>query len=150
MEYLLVAVQIVVTIVLLTLVTRFANKRLVHHFEGKPHLAFRRQLIQLGGIVLVILLLILFLPLDTALRGQLLGLFGIIDSATIALSSTTLVGNVMAGIMLKTIGSCRPGHYISVGDHFGRIASTDTRQGPELQTLHFLSHGRRERRDRSA
>jgi small conductance mechanosensitive channel len=125
MEYLYAAVQIVATIVLLTLAARFANKRLVDHFEGKPHLAFRRQLIQLGGIVLVILLLILFLPLDTALRGQLLGLFGIVISATIALSATTLVGNVMAGIMLKTIGSCRPGNYITVGDHFGRITSMD-------------------------
>jgi len=133
MEYVLDAVRIVVTIVLLALATRFANQRLVQHFEGKPQLAFRRQLIQLGGIVLAVLLLILFLPLDTALRGQLLGLYGIIISATIALSSTTLVGNVMAGIMLKTIGSCRPGNYITVGDHFGRITAMDLLH-TELQT----------------
>jgi small-conductance mechanosensitive channel len=125
MDALWILAQIVATIVLLTVATRFANTRLVRHFEGKPHLAFRRQLIQLGGIVLVILLLILFLPLNTALRGQLLGLFGIIISATIALSSTTLVGNVMAGIMLKTISSCQPGDYVTVGDHFGRITSMD-------------------------
>ncbi|MCH9695274.1 MAG: mechanosensitive ion channel [Gammaproteobacteria bacterium] len=133
MGYLLTATQISITILALVLLTRFANQRLVKHFDGKPHLAFRRQLIQLGGIVLAVLLLILFLPLDTALRGQLLSLFGLIVSATIALSSTTLVGNVMAGIMLKTVGSCRPGNYITVGDHFGRITTMDLLH-TELQT----------------
>jgi small-conductance mechanosensitive channel len=125
MYYLLTAAQVAATFALLTLAAYFANQRLVKHFENKPHLAFRRQLIQLCGIVLFVLLLILFLPLDGQLRGQLLSLFGIVLSATIALSSTTLVGNVMAGFMLKSIGSCRPGHYITVGEHFGRVASMD-------------------------
>jgi len=133
MEYLMLALQAVATIAVLALVARFANKRLVKHFEGKPHLAFRRQLIQLAGVLAIVLALILFLPLDTELRGQLLGLYGIVVSATIALSSTTLVGNVMAGIMLKTIKSCRPGYYITVGDHFGRITAMDLLH-TEIQT----------------
>ena len=33
------------------------------------------------------------------------------------------VGNVMAGIMLKTIKSCRPGYYNTVGDHLGQITT---------------------------
>jgi len=133
MDYLIVVLQSVATIVVLGLVARFANSRLVKHFEGKPHLAFRRQLIQLAGVLAVILALILFLPLDSELRGQLLGLYGIVVSATIALSSTTLVGNVMAGIMLKTIKSCRPGYYITVGDHFGRVTTMDLLH-TEIQT----------------
>ena len=133
MEYLLIGVQTVVAIAVITLLARFANIRLVKHFEGKPHLAFRRQLIQLAGVLIIILTLILFLPLDTTLRGQLLSLYGIVLSATIALSSTTLVGNVMAGIMLKTIKSCRPGYYITVGDHFGRITTMDLLH-TEIQT----------------
>jgi small conductance mechanosensitive channel len=133
MEYLMIALQAVATLVVLTVVARFANNRLVKHFEGKPHLAFRRQLIQLAGVLAIILALILFLPLDGELRGQLLSLYGIVVSATIALSSTTLVGNVMAGIMLKTIKSCRPGYYITVGDHFGRITAMDLLH-TELQT----------------
>jgi small-conductance mechanosensitive channel len=133
MSYLLIAAQVVLTIVLLGAATRFANSRLVKHFEGKPHLAVRRQLLQIGGLVLLVLLLILFLPLEARLRGQLLSLFGIVLSATIALSSTTLVGNVMAGIMLKTIGTCRPGNYITVGNHFGRVTAMDLMH-TELQT----------------
>ena len=80
-----------------------------------------------------ILFLILFLPLGDTLRGQLLSLYGLIISATIALSSTTLVGNIMAGIMLKTIGNCRPGYYITVGDYFGRISEMDLLH-TEIQT----------------
>jgi small conductance mechanosensitive channel len=133
MEYLMIALQAVATLVVLAVVARFANNRLVKHFEGKPHLGFRRQLIQLAGVLAIILALILFLPLDGELRGQLLSLYGIVVSATIALSSTTLVGNVMAGIMLKTIKSCRPGYYITVGDHFGRITAMDLLH-TELQT----------------
>jgi small conductance mechanosensitive channel len=133
MDYLIIILQAVATIVVIALAARFANSRLVKHFESKPHLAFRRQLIQLAGVLAIILALILFLPLDSELRGQLLGLYGIVVSATIALSSTTLVGNVMAGIMLKTIKSCRPGYYITVGDHFGRITTMDLLH-TEIQT----------------
>ena len=133
MDYIVLTVQFALTIAVLAIVARFANMRLVKHFESKPHLAFRRQLLQLGGILLVILLLILFLPLGSVLRGQLLSLYGIVLSATIALSSTTLVSNVMAGIMLKTVGTCRPGNYITVGDYFGRVTAMDLLH-TEIQT----------------
>ena len=133
MDYIVLTVQFALTIAVLAIVARFANLRLVKHFESKPHLAFRRQLLQLGGILLVILLLILFLPLGNVLRGQLLSLYGIVLSATIALSSTTLVSNVMAGIMLKTVGTCRPGNYITVGDYFGRVTAMDLLH-TEIQT----------------
>jgi small conductance mechanosensitive channel len=148
-EILLVVAQAVATVAVLFLVASFANKRLEKHFETKPHLNFRRQLLQLGGFLFVILLLILFLPLDTALRGQLLSLYGIIISATIALSSTTLVGNIMAGIMLKTIKTARPGYYITVGDHFGRITTmdllhteiqTEDRDLTTLPNLYLITH----------
>ena len=149
MEYVIIAAQAVLTLVILIVIGRLANRRLVKHFESKPHLAFRRQLIQLAGFLVIVLLLILFLPLETALRGQLLSLYGIIISATIALSSTTLVGNVMAGIMLKTIKTCRPGYYITVGDHFGRITTmdllhteiqTEERDLTTLPNLYLISH----------
>ncbi|MGB8329288.1 MAG: hypothetical protein WCE62_04110 [Polyangiales bacterium] len=40
------------------------------------------------------------LPIGDAPRGQLLSLLGLLVTAAIALSSTTLLGNAMAGIML--------------------------------------------------
>jgi len=125
--------QFFITIVALVLAFRVGNSRLLAYFEDRPHLKFRRQLIQLAGGLIAILFLILFLPFGDTLRGQLLSLYGLIVSAAIALSSTTLVGNVMAGIMLKTIGSCRPGNYITVGDYFGRISEMDLLH-TEIQT----------------
>lgn len=95
------------------------NNRLLAYYETRPLLKFRRQILQVVTVLFVILLAIILLPFTDDLRGHLLGLFGLVISATIALSSTTLVGNMMAGIMLKTIDSCKPGDYITVGEHFG-------------------------------
>ena len=62
------------------------------------------------------------LPLDSETRGQVLGLIGVVLSAMIALSSTTLLGNAMAGVMLRIVGNFRAGDYIDVGGHFGRVS----------------------------
>jgi len=125
MQTLFLAVQVIVTLLLLGSALYFVNGRMSRHYESRPHLKFRQQLIQIAGVLVAVLLVILLLPLGDELRGQLLGLYGLIFSATIALSSTTLVGNVMAGLMLKAIGNCRPGNYITVGDYFGRISEMD-------------------------
>lgn len=133
MQFVINFVLVVVITLAIVFAFGFGNRRLVSYFEGRPHLKFRRQLIQLAGVLVAVLFLILFLPLGDTLRGQLLSLYGLIISATIALSSTTLVGNIMAGIMLKTIGNCRPGNYITVGDYFGRISEMDLLH-TEIQT----------------
>ena len=133
MQTLFLLLQIAVIAALLGAGFYFANKRLGRYFASRPHLKFRFQLMQIGGILLAVLLVILFMPFGHTLRGQLLGLYGLVISATIALSSTTLVGNIMAGLMLKAIGNCRPGNYITVGDYFGRISEMDLMH-TEIQT----------------
>ncbi len=111
----------------------FAHRRALTYYEDRPHQQFRRQLIMLGLTMFAILLGIIMVPIGDGLRGQLLSLFGIIVSATIALSSTTIVGNAMAGIMLRMTKSCRPGDYVHVGEHFGRISEMDLLH-TEIQT----------------
>lgn len=133
MQTLFLILQIAIIAALLGAGFYFANKRLGSYFASRPHLKFRYQLMQIGGILLAVLLVILFMPFGDTLRGQLLGLYGLIISATIALSSTTLVGNIMAGLMLKAIGNLRPGNYITVGDYFGRISEMDLMH-TEIQT----------------
>lgn len=133
MQSIILIVQVIVTLLLLGGVMYIGNRRLNAYFENKPHLTFRYQLIQMAGVLVGILFIILLLPFDNELRGQLLRLYGLIFSATIALSSTTLVGNIMAGLMLRAIGTCRPGNYITVGDHFGRISEMDLLH-TEIQT----------------
>ena len=133
MQTLFLIVQIVVVAAVIGGGFHFSRKRIDHYFSSRPHLKFRYQLLQIGGILLAVLFIILFVPFSDTLRGQLLSLYGLIISATIALSSTTLVGNIMAGFMLKAIGSCRPGNYITVGDYFGRISEMDMLH-TEIQT----------------
>lgn len=133
MENLLIFVQTLVVLTLLGVALKYGNQRLVRYYDGRPHLKVRQQLIQIGGSLFIILLLILTLPINETMQGNLLSFYGIIVSATIALSSTTLVGNILAGIMLKAVGNCRPGNYITVGDHFGRISEMDLLH-TELQT----------------
>jgi hypothetical protein len=72
-------------------------------------------------------------PLEKETRGQLLGFFGIVLSAAIALSSTTLLGNALAGVMLRAVRNFRIGDFVKVGEVFGRV----TERGlvhTELQT----------------
>ncbi len=133
MDFAITFAQILVVAAVLALTLKYGNRKLVAHYDDRPHLTFRRQIIQISGALLTVLLLILLMPFDATLRGQLLSFFGLVVSATIALSSTTLVGNAMAGIMLKTIGNCRPGNYITVGEHFGRISEMDLLH-TEIQT----------------
>ncbi|MGB8329990.1 MAG: mechanosensitive ion channel domain-containing protein [Polyangiales bacterium] len=74
----------------------------------------------LAGVFVVVT--ILQLPIGDAPRGQLLSLLGLLVTAAIALSSTTLLGNAMAGIMLRSIRNYRPGDFIIVEGHRGRVS----------------------------
>ena len=82
---------------------------------------WRSQLVVMFLSLAGILVVIMLLP-DDKLRGQLLSLFGILLSAAIALSSTTLLGNVMAGFMLRVVRPFKPGDFIRVAEHFGRVS----------------------------
>ena len=56
---------------------------------------FRNQLIMLALTGVGLLIIILVVPMSDAMRGQVLGLIGILLSAAIALSSTTFIGNIL-------------------------------------------------------
>lgn len=79
------------------------------------------QLLLVALAVAGIILVILELPIDDTARGQLLSLFGIVVTAAIALSSTTFVGNAMAGLMLRVVKSFKPGDFLRVREQMGRV-----------------------------
>jgi len=84
----------------------------------------RRQVLTMLLSFIGLLIIIMAIPdqyLSETSRGQLLSLIGILLSAAIALSSTTFIGNAMAGMMLRAVKSFRPGDFVRVGDHFGRV-----------------------------
>jgi len=73
-------------------------------------------------IVLVgILAFILTLPIDKGIKGQILSFLGIIISAGIALSSTTVLGNLIAGIMNNSMNRFRNGDLIRINELQGRV-----------------------------
>lgn len=72
-------------------------------------------------VLIGVLSFILVLPIDKALKGQILGFLGIIISAGIALSSTTVLGNLIAGLMNNAMNRFRNGDLIKIGDHHGRV-----------------------------
>ena len=109
------------------------NWFLRRRWRDDPDAQFRFQLIMLALSFAGLLTIIVALPVNDALRGQLLSLIGILLSAAIALSSTTFIGNVMAGIMLKAVRNARPGDFITVADLTGRITEMDLLH-TEIQT----------------
>ncbi len=125
------AVALVCIILVLYLVQYFLLKRQ----SGLKEHQFKRQLIMVIVSLVGILIIILVLPISDSLRGQLLSLFGILLTAVIALSSTTFVGNAMAGLMLRAVRSFRGGDFISCGEHFGRVSDRGLFH-VEIQTEH--------------
>ena len=73
-------------------------------------------------VFICLFLIIVSLPLRDALKGQILSFLGVLLSATIAISSTAILGNIMAGLMLKSINPLKVGDFIKTDDHFGRIS----------------------------
>ena len=99
--------------------------RLFLRTKAIPRVLGRRwssQLILLGLTAVLVIVVILVLPISEGTREQLLSLLGIVLTAAIALSSTTFLGNALAGLMLRAVKNYRPGDFLRVGDHFGRVS----------------------------
>lgn len=114
-------IPLLLTIAFAVLALSGLNWAMGRRWQNKPNSRFQHQLIMLCAMFVAGLAVIVALPVSDTLRGQLLSLIGILLSAAIALSSTTFIGNIMAGIMLRSIRSSRPGDFITVGELTGRI-----------------------------
>jgi small-conductance mechanosensitive channel len=128
----------------------FANRLIRLRNEAKviqDHL--QQQLLQAGLWTVGAVLFILALPISDQMKGQLLTIAGLLGSAVIGLSSTTFVGNARAGLMLSALGNFRPGDYLRVGEHFGRISDrglfhteiqTEDRRLTSLPNLYLVTN----------
>ena len=136
--------------VLVVVVVLFVAHRLLE--RGRAAAAghrFRNQVIMTVLTAVAVLVVIMVLPIGDATRGQLLTLIGILLSAAIALSSTTILGNAMAGIMLRAVRSFGTGDFIRCGEHFGRVSErglfhteiqTEDRDLTTLPNLYLVTH----------
>ncbi len=83
--------------------------------------SFRRELVMVGLSLVILIALVLVLPVSDGTRSSLVTLFSLGITAVIALSSTTLASNAMAGLMLRFVRNFKQGDYIRVGDFLGRV-----------------------------
>ncbi len=109
---------VTIIIVLLLIANRWIFNRIK---KSKDSLLVTRQTITMFIILAGLLTFILSLPIEKELKGQLLSFLGIIISAAIALSSTTVLGNLMAGLMNNSMKRYRMGDLINIGDLTGRV-----------------------------
>lgn len=126
-------IPLLATIAAVAVGLAFVNWFLHRRWRDNPDAQFRFQFIMLALSFAGLLAIIVAMPVKDALRGQLLSLIGILLSAAIALSSTTFIGNMMAGIMLRIMKNARPGDFITVADLTGRITEMDLLH-TEIQT----------------
>ncbi len=126
-------VPLLATVFVVTVGLSLLNRTLRRRWRDQPDAQFKFQLIMMISSFVAILMIIVALPIDDELQSQLLTMIGLLLSAAIALSSTTFIGNIMAGFMLKVIKSARPGDWITVGGVTGRITEMDLLH-TEIQT----------------
>jgi len=110
---------------------------------------FTRQIAVILFVLIGITLVLITLPITESIRTQLFSLFGLLLTAAIALSSTTIVANAMAGMMLRAVRSYNPGDFVRVENHFGRVTErglfhteiqTEDRDLMTLPNLYLISH----------
>lgn len=108
-----------------------------------------RNLALLGISLALLAFAIVGIP-DTLESSQLvMGLLGLALTTVLTLSSTSFLTNAMAGLMLRSVRSFRPGDWISVGDQFGIVTEqglfhieiqTENRDLATLPNLYLVSH----------
>ncbi len=111
-----------VAMLLLTLAWLFTRQVFSVQKEHGADTRYREQGTRLIFRLLGLVMLVATLPMDSELRGQLFSLIGLLASAAIALSSTSVMGNLMAGFMLRTVNSFKAGDYIEFRDELGRVS----------------------------
>lgn len=110
---------------------------------------FPRQLVLLGLGLASAVAVALSLPVSDSSRNQVIGLIGVLVSGVVAFSSTHLISNLMAGLMLRLTQAFRTGDFIRVQDHFGRVTErglfdteiqTDHRELVSLPNSYLIAH----------
>jgi small-conductance mechanosensitive channel len=118
-------VKVLITVILCFIFLAVLNRYLKRYWQKRK---FQFQFLMLCLTLVSIVAVIITLPLSDALRGQLLALFGILLSASIAFASATFIGNMLAGFMLRAIQNIKLGDFITVDNITGRAT--------ELNLLH--------------
>ena len=142
-------IPFLVTLLFVALALWTSNYLLLKRAQLSTESRLPRQLMMLGITVIAVVLIILALPISDSTKGDLLSLLGLVLTGMIALSSTSFVSNVMAGLMLRVVKSFKHGDFIRVQEHFGRVTErglfhteiqTEARDLLTLPNLYLVSN----------
>lgn len=75
----------------------------------------------LGLTLLGLVAIVLALPLAESTKHDLINLLAVLGSGALALSSTTFLSNVLAGLMLRSVRNFELGDFVRCDGHFGRV-----------------------------
>lgn len=122
-NYLLLLAPIVVTtLVVIGFLMTMNWLLLVRRPELGNEKRLPRQVTLLVLTLVGIVFIALALPVSESTRNQVIALIGVLTSGVVAFSSTTIIANLMAGIMLRVNRPFKTGDFIRVGDYFGRVS----------------------------
>lgn len=127
----------------------FALRRHFTRSELRHKNNFKYTLILLSAVLSVLVAIVLTLPIGEEMRKQLLALLGLVLTLMMAFSSTSVVANAVAGLMLRGVDNMRAGDFIHVGEQFGRVTErglfhteiqTQERDLTTIPNLYLVSH----------
>ncbi len=111
---------IVISLFLLILLLFGLQRFFIAH--PKTPLATIRHWLYIIVTFLGLTIIFSLLPIESTAKNTVFTLLGLIVTSVIAISSTTFVSNAMAGTMLRIIRNFKPGDFIEVDQHFGRVS----------------------------
>jgi small-conductance mechanosensitive channel len=111
------ALVLVVVLVILVLNSWLFNRYKTAKWSGNV----AKRSIAFAAVLIGALAFILSLPIEKSLKGNILSFLGIVISAGIALSSTNILGNLIAGFMNNSMNRFKNGDLIRIGEIQGRV-----------------------------
>lgn len=114
-------VPFIFTILIVVLFLIASHKVLLGNKSLHQEAKLPRQLILLVLYIVGLIGIAVALPVTESTRNQVISLIGILLSGVIAFSSTTIVANVMAGIVMRFTMPFHTGDFIRVDGFFGRV-----------------------------
>jgi len=118
-------------------------------FKKKQVAQYISQSTNIFIVLFGLFLIILFMPVGMEIKKQILSMLGVLLSAVIALSSTHIIGNILAGIMIRISKIYKPGDFIELDNIRGRVFNQGlfntevqiiTRDSVALPNLYLIQH----------
>lgn len=82
---------------------------------------FRKQVWTIAILFVGIMTVVFLLP-DSTNQDLALGVFGLVVTGALAISSQSIIANGMAGLMVRSLSSFKPGDFIEVDGNLGRVS----------------------------